>query len=63
MREACQIFFFSSSCRKEGEVLKDIEDQGSTDNQEIRTKQSKREPEGCCVSTQAANRAKGLSVT
>lgn len=60
MREGCQTFF---SCREEGEILKDIEDQGSADNQEIRTKQNKTKPEGCCVSTQAANRPKGLSVT
>lgn len=36
MREACQNFF---SCREEGEILKDAEDQDSADNQEIRTKQ------------------------
>lgn len=34
MREGCQISFFS--CREEGKILKDTEDQGSADNQEIR---------------------------
>lgn len=58
MKERCQFFFFYSE-RKE----KDIEDQGSADNQEIRTKQNKTKPEGCCVSIQAANSPKGLSVT
>lgn len=60
MKERCQIFF---SFREEGEILKDTEDQGSADNQEIRTKQNKTKPEGCCVSIQAANSPKGLSVT